>query len=76
MTKVTLHYDLIRPLTDEDLLNIANVHSVYGMARVQVSPSLASLSVDYDASRLMKADVEAVLMRYGIPIRPLAQSVA
>jgi hypothetical protein len=76
MTKVTLHYNLMRPLNDDDLKNIANVHSVYGIVRVQVAPSLEALRVDYDASRMMKTDVEATLMRYGIPIHPLAQSVA
>ena len=69
MTKVTLHYDLARPLTDEDLNNIANLHSTYGMSRVQVSPSLDKLIVDYDASRMMKTDVEATLLRCGMPIR-------
>jgi hypothetical protein len=72
MTKVTLHYDLMRPLTDADLVNIANVHSTYGIARVQVAPSLDKLTVDYDASRLMKTDVESALMRHGLPIRTLA----
>jgi hypothetical protein len=69
MTKVTLHYDLTRPLTDEDFDQIALVHSTYGMARTQLNPSLDRLTVDYDASRLMKTDVEAVLARHGIPIR-------
>jgi copper chaperone CopZ len=68
MTKVTLHYDLIRPLTDADLESIANVHSTYGIARVQVAPALDKITVDYDASRLMKTDVEAVLARYGLPV--------
>lgn len=68
MTKVTLHYDLSRPLRDEDFINIANTHSTYGMAKVSVAPSLDKLTVDYDASRLMKKDVEAVLMRHAIPI--------
>jgi len=72
MTKVTLHYDLMRPLTDADLENIANVHSTYGIARVQVASSLDKLTVDYDASRLMKTDVESALMRHGLPIRTLA----
>ena len=76
MTKVTLHYDLERPLTDDDLPSIANVHSTYGIARVQVAPSLDKITVDYDASRMMKADVEAELMRHGVPIRTIAQSVA
>jgi hypothetical protein len=76
VTKVTLHYDLQRPLEDADLPNLANVHSVYGIARVQPSPSLTAVTVDYDASRLMKSDVEAVLARHNIPIRTNAQVVA
>jgi hypothetical protein len=69
MTKVTLHYELSRPLGDADLENITRVHSVYGIVRVQVAPTLDKITVDYDASRLMKPDVEAVLARHGIPIR-------
>jgi hypothetical protein len=68
MTKVTLHYDLTRPLTDADFENVANLHSCYGMARVHVAPTLDKLIVDYDASRLMRRDVEAVLARHGMPI--------
>jgi len=72
MTKVTLHYDLQRPLGSEDLDNIANVHSTYGIVRVQVAPSLDKLTVDYDASRLTKKDVEATLHRFGLPIQVAA----
>jgi hypothetical protein len=68
MTKVTLHYGLARPLNDEDLQNIANVHGTYGVVRVRVTPSLDKLTVDYDASRLMKGDLEAELRRHGLPI--------
>jgi hypothetical protein len=46
---------------------------VYGMVRVQLAPSLDKITVDYDASRLTKKDVEATLARYDIP---LAQRVA
>jgi hypothetical protein len=58
----------MRPLGDEDLQNIANVHETYGIVRVQVAPELDKLTVDYDASRLMKKDVEAELRRRGLPI--------
>ena len=68
MTKVTLHYNLTRPLTEEDFENIAAVHSTYGMSRVQLAPTLDKLTVDYDASRLKKMDVEAELHRHGLPI--------
>ena len=69
MTKVTLHYELTRPLTGTDLESVANVRSTYGIAGLRVSPALDRLIVDYDASRLMKTDVEAELTRHGLPIR-------
>ena len=76
MTKVTLHYDLRRKLTDDDLSAVSNVHSTYGIARLQVAPSLDKITVDYDASRLKKLDVEAKLMEFGLPIQPAAQAIA
>lgn len=76
MTKVTLHYDLLRPLTDDDLPNVASAHSTYGIALLRVAPSLDKITVDYDASRLTKSDVESVLVRHGVPIRTNAQAVA
>ena len=71
MTKVTLRYDLPRPLTDDDMPNLAATHRTYGMSHVQVAPARDKIVVDFDASRLMKKDVEAVLTSHGIPIRIL-----
>ena len=77
MTKVTLHYDLERKLTEEeDYAHIADIHSVYGMVRVQLAPSLDKITVDYDASRLTKKDMEATLARFNIPIAPRVESLA
>ncbi len=76
MTKVTLHYQLLRPLTEDDFTGISSAHSTYGIARLQVAPALDRITVDYDASRLTKTDVEAVLARHGVPIRTEAQAVA
>jgi hypothetical protein len=69
MTKVTLHFDLLRPLSDEDYTNIGAIHSVYGMARVASNASGDKLTVDYDASRLTPKDVHAVLARFGMPLK-------
>jgi len=69
MTKVQLEYDLIRPLTDHDSAAVGNVHSWYGILRVQLAPSLDRLLVEYDASRLSEKDVEAGLQRFGLPIQ-------
>jgi hypothetical protein len=68
MTKVTLHYNLARVLTEPELGNVADLPSTYGIARVQMAPGLDKLIVDYDASRMMKTDVESVLHRHGLPI--------
>ena len=69
MTKVTQHYDLTRKLTDEDCSQVAALHGVFGMARVTVAPTLDKITVDYDASRLMRKDVEGVLARFGVPVK-------
>jgi hypothetical protein len=68
MTKVTLHYNLSRALTEPELGSVADLPSIFGIARVQVAPGLDKIIVDYDASRMMKTDVESVLHRHGMPI--------
>jgi hypothetical protein len=69
MTKVQLEYDLLRPLTEADASGVADVHSWYGIQRVQLAPLLDKLMVEYDASRLSEKDVEAVLLRFRLPIK-------
>jgi hypothetical protein len=69
MTKVQVHYVLEHPLTDEQAEGVARVHGVYGIARVWVATSLDKLTVDFDASRLSEKDVEAELVRNGIPVK-------
>jgi len=69
MTKVQLEYDLERPLTDDDATGVADAHSWYGILRVQLASSLDKLAVEFDASRLTEKDVEAVLLRFHLPIK-------
>ncbi len=69
MTKVELSYDLVRALGDQDYDAIARVHGVFGIHRVSLKqPELNAITVEYDASRMMRTDVEAALVRGGIPI--------
>jgi copper chaperone CopZ len=68
MTKVQISFRLTRPLDDSTMNRIAGVHSVYGIHRVQVAPTLDSLTVEYDATRMNPAEVEATLGGNGIPI--------
>jgi len=68
MTKVQLHYPLVRRLDDSDFGAVARATSYYGIVRVKIDPSLEALDVDYDASRLSEKDVEAALQRFGLPV--------
>jgi hypothetical protein len=68
VTKVQLHYQLLRPLAAEDAEGISKAHGYYGIMRIQVAPRLDAITVDYDASRLSEKDVEAALHRYGVPV--------
>ena len=67
MTKITLRFQLLSPLDEKLMVNISRAGSVYGLARVQVTPKLDALIVDFDASRLTINDVERELAKAGIP---------
>lgn len=67
MTKIQMQFRLLKPLDDTMLQRIADAHSIYGIQRVQVAPSLDGLTVEYDATRMFPADVEAALAGAGIP---------
>jgi hypothetical protein len=70
MTKVRIRFRLQRPLDNAMLPRIAEVNVLYGIERVRVAPTLDSLTVDYDATRLRPAEVESALAAAGIPIAP------
>ena len=69
MTKVQIHFRLQKPLDDVLLARISDVHSLFGILRVKPAPSLDSLMVEYDASRLGPAEVESALEGAGIPVQ-------
>lgn len=72
MTKVEVHYELTRPLDDALLTKIADAPKLFGLTKVQVAPSMDKLLVQYDASRLTIAQVDAALHRAGLPAKRLA----
>ena len=76
MTKVQIRFHLQRPLDESLLARISDTYSIYGFLRVQVSPSLDSLSVEYDATRLTPAEVESALVGVGIPVEPASPALS
>jgi hypothetical protein len=69
MTKVEVRYDLTAPLDDSMLVAVDRAHAVYGLQSVRVAPTLDSLHVLFDASRLALADVDEKLLGLGLPVR-------
>jgi allophanate hydrolase subunit 1 len=69
MTKVQVTYQLDGPVDEAVMERISQVHGVYGLQAVQLSPSMDSLLVQYDASRMKLEDVDQTLHSAGLPVR-------
>jgi hypothetical protein len=68
MTKVQVRFRLLKPLDETLLARISDAHALYGIQRITVAPSLDGLTVEYDATRLRPAEVEAALAGAAIPV--------
>ena len=68
MTKVQIRFRLQKPLDDFLLARLSDTSALYGIQRVKVDASLDGLMVEYDATRLRPAEVEAALAGAGIPV--------
>lgn len=66
MTKVQVRFRLQRPLDDAMLAKLPSTHTLYGIQKVTVAAD-NTLTVEYDATRLRPAEVEAALAAAGIP---------
>jgi len=71
MTKVQLRFRLRQPLDEAALAGIAAIHARYGIQKIIVADSLDALTVEYDATRLRPAEVEAALSGAGIAALPV-----
>jgi hypothetical protein len=76
MTKIEVRFRLLRPLDEAMLDRIARAHAIYGFQKIQVAPTLDSLLVEYDATRLRPAEVEAALAGAGIPAEAVEPSLS
>jgi hypothetical protein len=72
MTKVQIRFHLERPLEDAMLARLSNAYAQYGIQKITLAPGLDSLVVEYDATRLRPAEVEAAIANAGIAVKPTA----
>ena len=68
MTKIQVRVRLARRLDDPLMDPLALARTIYGIQSIQVAPSLDGLTVEFDATRLLRAEVEAALAGAGIPV--------
>lgn len=70
MTKIQKHFRLEYNASDSPAMleSINRAQAIYGIERITLAPSLDAVSVEFDASRLRVADIEATLRRCGLPV--------
>ena len=68
MTRVELHFRLQAPLAEPQLARLADLRGVYGVLGFRLAEG--ALAVEYDATRLRPAEVEALLHHAGIAAVP------
>ncbi len=65
-----MRFRFLRPLDDALMKKLSNESTLYGILQVKLEPALDGLMVEYDASRLLPAEVEAALHGAGIAVEP------
>jgi allophanate hydrolase subunit 1 len=59
-----MHFRLQEPLNDTTLAKLSDASVIYGIQKVQLGTG--TLMVEYDASRMRPAEVEAALAQAGV----------
>jgi hypothetical protein len=68
MTKMQMNFRVLKPLDEAMMERLSDESTLYGIQQVKLAPGLDSLMVEYDATRLRPAEVEAALTGAGISV--------
>jgi len=63
-----MHFRLRQPLNDAAMAKLSDASAIYGIQKVKLGAD--SLMVEYDATRMRPAEVEAALAQAGIAVEP------
>ncbi|HXZ26698.1 MAG TPA: hypothetical protein VEG08_01740 [Terriglobales bacterium] len=69
MTTLDVSFRYGRPPGEAELRALQAAREVYGMRRIRFQPRDSTVSVEYDASRLNEATVEALLRQAGLDLQ-------
>ena len=67
-----MHFRLRKPLDEAQMKRLSGESTLYGIQQVKLDAALDGLMVEYDASRLRPAEVEAALAGAGISVEQVA----
>jgi hypothetical protein len=68
MTRIQMHFRLREPLDEAAMAKLSDTSAVYGIQKLKLHEN--SLMVEYDATRMRPAEVEAALAHAGISAEP------
>ena len=68
LTKLQVRFKLDNALDDRLMTSIADAQAIYGIEWIKLDPGMASLVVEYDATRMRPPEVEAALRRHGLAV--------
>jgi hypothetical protein len=69
MTLVEITYELLSPLTEDQLSHLGQFANTYGLRSFRVDEAANRLSFEYDASRLRETQVAHVLGQARIAVK-------
>ena len=64
MTRVQMHFQVSQPLDEAALAKLSDASAIYGIQKVKLDAD--RLMVEYDATRMRPAEVEAAIAHAGI----------
>jgi hypothetical protein len=68
MTRIQMHFRLREPLDEAAMAKLSDASAIYGIQKVKLHDD--GLMVEYDATRMRPAEVEAALAHAGIAAVP------
>ncbi len=68
LTKLQARFKLENALDEPLLAQISNAQAIYGIEWIKLDSSMTGLTVEYDATRLRPAELEAALRNHGLAV--------
>jgi hypothetical protein len=68
LTKVQAKFRLDSSLDEQLLERIRDAQAIYGIERISLDNAMTGLTVEYDATRLRPAEVDAALRHCGLAV--------